>query len=374
MKINFPKTKNVKGAIPIGTWGDNIPVYHVKNMHELNQLVGYVKLINAENGTVLYRGQCKLYPHLTPSIARQGDLIARASELEQVLKSIRSDFELKKYFQLNDSLISGWDIYENSVIEAALQHYGAMTFSVDFVDNHWTALWFGLYQYDKLEHRYIRRSNSEEDDGSENINFIPLEVPSVKPDIDSTILSEEDIKYFTESAQKGHKNCEELLTKRKEKEYNKQIKKWEQECQQIEKRNSAIDRGNKNHMFLFLYVAETLGPCIRGCYFGEHTYALDLRKALSSMFLRPGSQHGWVVRGKETSYSFDKNVACVIRLDIELANRLLGDGLLLTEENFFPDVSYDDGYKILLSRQEGSSVPTKHHKVLPEKMIPEIQK
>ena len=29
----------VKEAIQIGTWGDNIPVYHVKNMHELNQLV-----------------------------------------------------------------------------------------------------------------------------------------------------------------------------------------------------------------------------------------------------------------------------------------------------------------------------------------------
>jgi hypothetical protein len=62
----------------------------------------------------------------------------------------------------------------------------------------------------------------------------------------------------------------------------------------------------------------------------------------------------------------------VIRLDKKLVNQLLGEGLL-TEENFFPNVFYDKGYEILLSRQKGSSIATKYNKVLPENMIPEIQ-
>lgn len=44
----------------IGVWENKVPVFDVKDMYGLNQLVGYVKLINAETGTVLFRGQSKL--------------------------------------------------------------------------------------------------------------------------------------------------------------------------------------------------------------------------------------------------------------------------------------------------------------------------
>ena len=375
MTIILPKASDIQGATPIGNWGENIPVYDVHNMYALNQLVGYVKLINAGNGTVLYRGQCKLYPHLTPSILREEQLLKeRETALISTLKNIRSDNALKKYFQLNNSLISGWDIYENNVIEAALQHYGATTFSVDFVDNHWTALWFGLYKYNKETKKYSKRRKNKDKDGSENIEFHPTEKLPTRPEISSVILSESEIKYYTESAQKGNLNCEELLQKVKNKKYKEEIKKWEKKYKAIEKENNRIDRTNQNHMFLFLYVAETSGACVRGCYYGEDTYVLDLRKALPSTFLRPCSQHGWIVKGKDISYSFDENIACVIRLNIELVNQLLGNGLLLTEENFFPDISKDKGYEILLSRQMGSSLKTRYKKALPENMIPEIQR
>ena len=39
--------------------------------------------------------------------------------------------------------------YKKIVVEAMLQHYGVRTYCHDFVDNHWTALWFSLYELKK---------------------------------------------------------------------------------------------------------------------------------------------------------------------------------------------------------------------------------
>ena len=65
----YPKALDVQNTTLIGTWNNSeIPIYDVPDMHSLNQLVGYVKHINAGNGTVLYRGQCKLYKSVSPSI------------------------------------------------------------------------------------------------------------------------------------------------------------------------------------------------------------------------------------------------------------------------------------------------------------------
>ena len=65
----YPKSTDFQGATFIGKWGKTqTPIYDVPSMHSLNQLVGYVKHINAGNGTVLYRGQCKLYEKVIPSI------------------------------------------------------------------------------------------------------------------------------------------------------------------------------------------------------------------------------------------------------------------------------------------------------------------
>lgn len=49
---------------------DAIPIYHVDTPHAFNRVVGYARYINATSGTVLYRGQNKLYSSLLPSGAR----------------------------------------------------------------------------------------------------------------------------------------------------------------------------------------------------------------------------------------------------------------------------------------------------------------
>ena len=131
---------------------------------------------------------------------------------------------------------------------------------------------------------------------------------------------------------------------------------------------------NKSHIYLFLYVADTNAPCIHGLYFGSDTYTIDLRKALPSTFLRPCSQHGWIVRGKGVEYNFNDNIVCVVRISVELANRMLGNGILLSQENFFPGAEIDQGYKILLERQKESGIESKYPKIFPKGMIVDFEK
>ena len=52
-----------------------------------------------------------------------------------------------------------------------------------------------------------------------------------------------------------------------------------------------------------------------------------------------------------------------------MAKEMLGDGKLLTQENFFPDETIDQGYRILLERQENSRAESKYTKLLPPDMI-----
>ena len=45
---------------------------------------------------------------------------------------------------------------------------------------------------------------------------------------------------------------------------------------------------------------------------------------------------------------------------------MLGNGTLLSQENFFPNKTIDQGYRVLLERQVGSD---KHPKLIPDGMI-----
>ena len=60
---------------------------------------------------------------------------------------------------------------------------------------------------------------------------------------------------------------------------------------------------------------------------------------------------------------------CVISMKIRDVANWLGDGLLLTQDNFFPDYNVDDGYKALLSRQERSGIYKQSGKILPQDTI-----
>ena len=271
MRKILPCSSNeIKSAKLKGMWGhSDIPIFSVATMHEFNQLVGYVKYKNAGNGTVLYRGQPEDYLALKPSGSRGNGCVST-----ELIHKLAEDIDFQHYIGLDNSEIVGWRKYQEIMISSVLQHYGAKTNCMDFVDNHWCALWFGLYCFDSSTRSYIRRKDK---DGS---------------------------------------------------------------------------------LYIYLYLADTNCSSIHGTYIGENTYTVDLRKALPSYFLRPASQHGWVVCGinPEKSKDYAENVLCVIEIKVADADSWMGSGLLLTPENFFPGPLTDDGYKVLLTRQERSGV------------------
>lgn len=270
----------------VGLWpanvdpSDAVPIYHVASPQAFNQIIGYAKFINGSNGTVLYRGQSKNYDSLLPSGARSGKIPVP----DATINAMRTDDYITKFFSLDNKEIRGWERYQSILIESVLQHYGANTFCMDFVDNHWCALWFGLYNF--VDNHYIKRIGTDE------------------------------------------------------------------------------------KLYVYLYLADTNGACVRGMYIGEDTYTVDLRKALPSTFSRPAAQHGWIVRKhNREKCNYDDRVIGVLEINVSDAAKWLGEGELLSQENFFPDFSRDQGYKVLLWRQLRSGVPSKWTKILPAKTI-----
>lgn len=246
-----------------------VPVYHACTTHAFNRIVGYARFKNALSGTVLYRGQNKAYKSLIPSGAREN----KTAVADEVIDTIRKDAKLRRFFALDQPEILGWRQYERTIVEATLQHYGANTYCMDFVDNHWCALWFGLHRFNHTH--YVRRNDND-------------------------------------------------------------------------------------NLYIYLYVADTLGPCIKGVYIGSNTITVDLRKAIPSTFQRPSSQHGWVIKNTERSNrNLNENLIGIIEVSVPDANEWLGIGTLLSEDNFFPSFKNDQGYSVLLQRQKRSGLPSK---------------
>lgn len=268
---------------PKGSTSTNgVPLFHVSTFHDFNELVGYAKFLNGSLGTVLYRGQTKDYGSLVPSGARKGNEAVSTS----LTSNICADDDMVKFFQLNDRNIAGWIEYQQVITESIIQHYGGNTYCMDFVDNHWCALWFGVNEFHKDHYR------TRTDDSA--------------------------------------------------------------------------------NLYVYLYVADTNTTAIRGMHIGEDTYIVDLRKALPSTFQRPASQHGWVVRKREIQdkkCNYDDRVIGVIELNVADAKEWLGNGTLLSQENFFPSYNVDQGYRVLLERQHRSGISSSLKKLLPVKTI-----
>lgn len=275
-KMTKKFTPQFEGEVShIGKWPKNapdtnsVPVYHVSTFQAFNRIVGYAKFINGSNGTVLYRGQCDNHDNLLPSGARDTSIPVSDATID----AIRNDKDIVKFFKLNDENITGWERYQNLLIESILQHYGAQTYCMDFVDNHWCALWFGLYRW---ENKHYKLREDEEE-----------------------------------------------------------------------------------NLYIYLYLADTNGACIRGVYIGEDTYTVDLRKALPSTAVRPAAQHGWIVRKhRRERCHYNDNVIGVLEINVKDAYEWIGGGAFLSQKNFFPSYTEDQGYKVLLTKQFRSGVST----------------
>lgn len=270
VRIPDNHTEPLNEAQLVGTWEGHskVCIYELLTQDAFNRFVGYAKFLNGSNGTVLYRGEHRLHPSMLPSGARPN---AKPIGIN-LIKKVIADPKLMVEFQLHLRDVKRRQDYSELLVESAFQHYGASTYCMDFVDNHWVALWFGLNEYKDFRYRNrVFESSETNDDG---------------------------------------------------------------------------------YLYIFLCLADTNGSYFKGMYIGDTTYTMDLRKALQSNFLRPSAQHGWIIRDiTRRARNYNDAVVAIAKISINNANKWLGNGTLLSQENFFPDYDHDIGYRKLLTRQ-----------------------
>lgn len=407
----LPKeTSGISGTRLIGYWHDNkVPVYEVTTVHGLNQIVGYIKHNNANHGTVLYRGQANLYESLIPSILHgaptHSELVKRSNELSKYIEAIIADKEMQKLLHFDENMINR-SFYKQYVVESMLQHYGVRTHFQDFVDNHWTALWFGLYELKKelmpgcthdCEYYcyYYTRRAPRLDEKRKAPKCLSLKVPelSALPNA-PTLYPILQIADYTEELLEDRKGLKAIkgiedqdsyikafqcLAKReigKKQKKNEQLNKsWEAKKKKVELSNQeklaqyTLDQESDiAYMYLLLYIADTRGENFKGAYAGTETITIDLRKAIPSTLLRPCAQHGWTVKRIGDNSDLSDGVVCVLRLQVSLVDQMMGTGILVSQENFFPTVEHDTGYRKLLNREAPApfgNPPVKHKRDLP---------
>lgn len=314
----LPNSNTGNGAKFIRTFrftiGHEVPIYNVENEAAFNQLIGYAKYLNANYGSVYYRGIDSLYDNVRPSIMRRrtwgvaDDLNALISEINDhpILKNSlklmccqksrnKRDEEDNKKFKRNNK-------YR---IEALLQHYCGFTRFLDVVDNHWIALWMGLHDFNKCG------------EGGKYINCVKREVLPI------------DVLFYTNGMPPRSGISEN-------------------------------DFPDKCYEYILLMAfPEEGGSSVNGVYETKEFALVDLRKALPSIYLRPHAQHALVMRRRdkgETSlmasyYDMASQVVGIIQVRIDIADKWIGDGKLVRKENMFPLPSIDAGYNSLLKNE-----------------------
>ena len=126
--------------------------------------------------------------------------------------------------------------------------------------------------------------------------------------------------------------------------------------------------------YVLLYAADTSTSCCNGVYKTEEMTTIDLRKAVSSIFLRPAAQHAWVSRFNDT-YDYSNAIVGIIQIQKQDALNMLGiegdnhdeapSNSLLNYNNLFPEASEsrDKGWNELLKHQAGNLQNNRYHAI-----------
>lgn len=267
--------------------GHTVPIYEVNNLHSLNQMIGHAKFNNSKYGKVYYRGECHLHDNLTPSLFRGAKRYAGLlKQMNDIVRQMKND---PKFPQ---TLNSG-QLHEDEKVEGLLQHYGVPTTYIDVVDNHWVALWMGLYKcshYSKLND-YLHYSKRE----------LPIGDIAKGKEFDDKELYQYilliSLPYNTSRNDDGVNESEDFL--------------------QVDLRQalpSIFLRPHAQH----------------GLVFRRKVHQLKLA----------------------SDYDVADTVVGILKIRIDHASKWLGNGELLTQENLFPAPGFDHGYDILLSRSD----------------------
>ncbi|MDE6290871.1 MAG: FRG domain-containing protein [Muribaculaceae bacterium] len=314
----LPNTNTGNGAQFIQTFrfgnGHEVPIYNVENEAAFNQLIGYAKYLNANYGSVYYRGVNALYDNVRPSIMRKRSR-GIAEDLTSLIHNINDNDKLKRSLHLlsyqKPQNRTDYNVHNNNKkikrnnkyrIEALLQHYCGFTRFLDVVDNHWIALWMGLHDFHECG------------EGSKYVSCIKREVLPI------------DILFY------------------------------------LNGKNSRADVPDEEfpdkcyEYILLMAFPEEGGASINGVYETQEFVLVDLRKALPSFYLRPHAQHALVMRRRDRGedsydasyYDMASQVVGIIRVRIDIADKWVGNGILVKKDNMFPLPSIDAGYNSLL--------------------------
>ena len=134
-----------------------LPVIEAKSFHRLNQIVGYAKHINGQDGNIYFRGQSDIYGNCLPGLLRSkqntgahqrsGGSHRRIEKLSAFIKSAKTQVPLIS--KVNDVFV-----------EPLMQHYGINTRWLDLVDNVWVAIWFGLHEYKSVQSKKVENQKN----------------------------------------------------------------------------------------------------------------------------------------------------------------------------------------------------------------------
>ncbi len=210
----------------------------------------------------------------------------RTKELNELLQAIENEKNLANEMKLN------FEPECRFKLEGTLQHYGIPTHFIDVVDNHWIALWMGLYEVERslriLEYYHYKKR--ELPFGRYNIDF--------KDDQLYQYILLLAIPFSDEAIQKeGISVNSEFIT---------------------------VD----------------LRTALPSTFLRPHAqHGLVVRKRGSD-----GNQISY--------YDLSSQVVGILRVRIDHADQWLGNGSLLTPENLFPAPGVDCGYDLLLSRND----------------------
>lgn len=301
----LPETLSIDGSKYIGrhpfACGNSVPVYEVDTVHSLNQLIGYAKFNNQSYGNVYYRGECKLHDSLKPSLYRKGKKAeGLSSRLNTVIKRFLEDPHMVRELKIDKKDIDN----QRYKIEGMLQHYGIPTRFIDVVDNHWVALWMGLYKAKKFKQR------------NEYFHYIQRSVPVV------------DIV-------RGEKSPDDALY-----QYVLLMAVPFSENRSFSGLQTSED-----------YIEVDLRQALPSIFLRPHAqHGLVLKRKV----------HGQDVGRSSDDYDMASTVIGIIKVRIDNVREWIGNGALLTQENLFPPPGYDYGYDLLLMRAdlfEGSEYP-----------------
>jgi len=269
--------------------GHVVPIYEVSNVHALNQLIGYAKFINQSYGDVYYRGECKLHDSLLPGLLRGRTGTSCSARLNSKIKEIVSDEYLKKQLKLNieDETSS------SLIVEGLLQHYGIKTRFLDVVDNHWVALWMGLFRNTAIKQMISYN------------HYVEREIPLVDFASGKKVSDEEMYQYILLLAIPG-----------KSKRANNGIY-TSKDFYEIDLRQALPSTFLRPH--------------------AQHGWVVRKRSHTDA---RPAN------------YDMATSVVGIIKIRIDRAKQWIGSGELLSQDNLFPPPAYDNGYDILLQRSD----------------------